>query len=115
VALPLGRFAMPVYMIIEIEIRNPELYSGYVEAVPQVVETYGGRYLVRGGQVTPLSGDWNPERVIVIEFESAEQLQRCFTSPEYLQIAPLREQSTVSRSIIVEGHAAPMVTLESGQ
>ena len=86
---------MPVYMIIEIEISNQELYSRYVEAVPEVVKTHGGRYLVRGGRVTPLSGDWNPERMIVIEFDALEQLQRCFSSPAYRQLAPLRQQSTV--------------------
>jgi len=78
-----------------------------VERVPEVVEKYGGRYLVRGGEVTPLSGDWNPERVIIVEFETVERLQRCFRSAEYLELAPLKEQSTVSKAIIVEGCAAP--------
>jgi uncharacterized protein (DUF1330 family) len=94
---------MSVYMIIEITIKNRELYSRYVAQVPEVVDKYGGRYLIRGGKVTPLSGNWNPERVILIEFETVEQLQKCFESPEYLEIAPLREQSTISKSIVVEG------------
>jgi len=98
---------MSVYMVIEIAIRNADLYSQYVERVPEVVEKYGGRYLVRGGEVTPLSGDWNPERVIIMEFETVEQLQRCFRSAEYLELAPLREQSTVSKAIIVEGYSPP--------
>jgi len=98
---------MSVFMIIEIEIKNRELYSQYVEKVPEIVEKYGGRYLIRGGKVTPLSGHWNPERMIVIAFETVEQLQRCFSSPEYLELAPLREQSTVSKSIIVDGYLPP--------
>ena len=94
---------MSVYMIVEIEIANDELYSSYVEEVPEIIHRYGGRYLVRGGKVTPLSGDWDPERIIVIEFKTIKQLRKCFGSPEYLELAPLREQSTRSRSIIVEG------------
>jgi uncharacterized protein (DUF1330 family) len=91
-------------MIIEIGIKNRELYASYVEKVPAVIEKHGGRYLVRGGKITPLSGDWKPERMIVIEFATIEQLQKCFQSKEYLELAPLREQSTASRSIIVEGY-----------
>ena len=94
---------MSVYMIVEITVKNSELYSRYVAQVPQVVDKYGGRYLIRGGKVTPLAGDWNPERIILLEFEMAEQLRRCFGSPEYLEIASLREQSTISKSIVVEG------------
>jgi uncharacterized protein (DUF1330 family) len=94
---------MSVYMIVEIEIRDAHLYGRYVEGVRAVVEAHGGRYLVRGGTVTPVSGNWSPERVIVIEFESAEQVRRCFSSAEYLELAPLREQSTASRAILVDG------------
>jgi uncharacterized protein (DUF1330 family) len=94
---------MSVYMIIEIKVKDAEVYAEYVENVRAVVEEHGGRYLVRGGVVTPLSGDWNPERMIVIEFETAEQVRRCFNSAEYLELAPLREQSAVSRAIVVDG------------
>jgi uncharacterized protein (DUF1330 family) len=94
---------MPVYMIVETEVKNRELYAQYVDRVPAVVAEYGGRYLARGGKVTALSGDWDPERIILIEFESMERLQACFSSSEYLVLAPLRERSTRSRSIVVDG------------
>jgi uncharacterized protein (DUF1330 family) len=98
---------MPAYLILEIEIKNKKLYSKYIERVPEIIEKYGGRYLVRGGKVTPVSGNWNPERIVVIEFDTVEQVQKCFQSPEYREIAPLREQSTISKSIIVEGYSPP--------
>jgi uncharacterized protein (DUF1330 family) len=98
---------MPVYMIIDITIREHDLYSRYVEGVAEIVEKHGGRYLVRGGKVTALSGNWIPERIIVIEFQTLEQLRRCFRSAEYLALAPLRERSTDSRAIVVEGYLPP--------
>ena len=58
-----------------------------------MVEQYGGRYLVRSGEVVTLAGDWQPERIVVMEFESSEQAQEYLTSPEYLALAPLREKS----------------------
>ena len=94
---------MSVYMIIEVEVKNNETYSKYIEKVPEIISKYGGRYLTRGGKTTAITGNWNPEKIVLIEFETIEQLQQCFQSTEYLEIAPLREQSTVSKAIIVEG------------
>jgi uncharacterized protein (DUF1330 family) len=94
---------MSVYLLIEITVKDRELYSKYVQAVPSIIEKHGGKYLARGGNVTPLMGGWNPERIILIEFDDIEHVHKCFRSPEYLEIAPLREQSTASRSIIFEG------------
>lgn len=94
---------MSVYMIIEIEITDKNTYAEYVQKVPATVEEYGGRYIVRGGAVTPLTGDWRPERIIVLEFPSADEMQRWNSSPEYLELAPLRMRSTNTRAIAVEG------------
>ena len=95
---------MPVYLIIEIAVVDQGLYEEYVARVPAVVEQYGGRYLVRGGEVVALAGDWQPERIVVLEFESSDQAQDYLTSPEYLALAPLRQKSTTSRAIIVQGY-----------
>ena len=90
-------------MVIEIEVLNEGLYSEYVERVPEVIEKHGGKYLARGCRITSLSGDWNPERIVIIEFEDTESCRACFRSEEYSEIAYLRERSTRGRSIIVEG------------
>jgi len=92
-----------VYMVIEIQVLDPALYSEYATRVPHIVAKHGGHYLVRGGKVTPVSGTWNPERIILIEFPSMDSLQTCFHSAEYLEIAPFRERSTLGKSIVVEG------------
>lgn len=92
-----------VYQILDIEVLQPETYARYVQQVAAVVRQHGGRYLVRGGKVLGIGGDWNPGRLVVIEFDSLENLQSCFGSDEYRQIAPLREQATRSKAVIVEG------------
>lgn len=93
---------MTTYMIAEITVRDRPQYNSYVREVAEVVSRHGGRYLIRGGRVVPLSGGWNPERIIVIEFPSLEDAQRCFCSEEYQRIAPLREASTISRGVLIE-------------
>ena len=95
---------MSVYVIIDIAVIDQGLYEEYVARVPAVVEQYGGRYLVRGGEVVALAGDWQPERIVVLEFESSDQAQEYLTSPEYLAMVPLRQKSITSRAIIVPGY-----------
>ena len=90
-------------MIADVEVRNREEYQEYVDRVPAVVQKHGGRYLARGGAVKCLAAGWKPERIVVIEFETADQAERCFASDEYRQLAPLRERSSLSRAVIVEG------------
>ena len=98
---------MSVYVVIEIKILNRDIYDQYIERVPSIVKKYGGRYLARGEQITMLSGDWHPERMILLEFDSEEKVRTWLASPEYAEIAPLRTQSTVSKAIIVEGCPTP--------
>jgi len=69
-----------------------------------VVEQYGGRYLARSGEVSTMVGDWRPERIVLIKFESIEEVQKFFASPEYQGLVSLREQSATTRAIIVEGY-----------
>jgi uncharacterized protein (DUF1330 family) len=94
---------MAVYVIIEIKILNKSMYDEYIAKVPAIVNKYGGQYLARGEQITELSGDWHPERIILLKFDSREQIRKWLTSPDYAEIAPLRTGSTISKAIAVEG------------
>ena len=77
-------------------------YLKYIEAVKPIVSKYHGRYIVRSEKITALSSDWRPNRVIIIEFDTREQLDMCFSSEEYREIASLRENSVDSKAIIIE-------------
>jgi uncharacterized protein (DUF1330 family) len=95
---------MSVYFVAEIQqIKDKETYSKYAEVASGIVKKYGGKYHVRGGKAACFFGDWEPGRLIIVEFDSAEQLRKCFKSPEYLEIAPLREKATIGRAVVVEG------------
>jgi len=95
---------MPVYLIIEIDVQDHELYGEYTAQVLPLVERYGGHYLARGGEVFPVSGDWHPERFVLIRFEAMYLVQDFLTSPEYQALVPLRQRASSSRAIIVEGY-----------
>jgi uncharacterized protein (DUF1330 family) len=97
---------MAVYMMIETSVHNPNAVAGYAEYMQKVqpmVERHGGRYLVRGGKVTPLAGGWNPEKIVLIEFPSEQSLRQWWDSPEYQAIKRLRETAVTAKAIVVEG------------
>ena len=95
---------MSVYSISDIQVHDPEKYKEYVGKVRQIVESYGGHYHVRGGDVTVRAGDWKPSRLIIIEFPSKERMVDFGSSPEYQPVADIRKSaSTMVSSIVVEG------------
>jgi uncharacterized protein (DUF1330 family) len=97
---------VPVYMVIEVtEILDAATYAEYQRLVPATVEKYGGRYVVRGNEVIPLTGDWRPARVIILEFPTMERMTEWNFSSDYLDLAPLRMRSTKARAIALEGYA----------
>lgn len=92
---------MSVYFIVEAATKDHEAYTAYIAQVSDIVKQHGGRYAVRGGGVTPVFGGWNPERIIVIEFPSEQDVHEWLDSEEYRRIAPLREAGAHTRAIIV--------------
>jgi uncharacterized protein (DUF1330 family) len=94
---------MAVYAIIDIKVTDPQAYAEYVEKVPQVIMKYGGRYLARGGKITPMGDNWDPERIVLIEFPSFEHAKNWMLSQELVQLTQIRQKSTIGRAIIVEG------------
>jgi uncharacterized protein (DUF1330 family) len=95
---------MAGYFLLEIDVKDQAAYSEYLKVAPATVKQYGGKYLIRGGSVTPVEGGWNPKRLVLLEFPSVEQAKRWLDSPEYRKIAPIRERSTHSKAVIVEGY-----------
>ncbi len=91
-------------MVLEISVKDSATYAKYVERAPATIEEYGGRYLVRGGDITSMEGGWNPERVVILEFPTLELLEKWYRSPEYQELALLRAAATESRSFVVEGY-----------
>lgn len=96
---------MKCYFIVTtyIEPENKGLYEEYIRQVKPIVEQFGGRYLVRTEELVCLSEEWKPDRMIVIEFPSREQLEACFSSEQYQKIKQKRETSVKSMAIIAKG------------
>ena len=97
---------MPAYVIVETDIRDPEQYERYKEASPDAVHGGGGRFVVRGGELAVLEGDWNPSRLVMLEFPDLETAKRWYDSPEYQEIPRDRKAGAEGIVLLAQGFAA---------
>jgi uncharacterized protein (DUF1330 family) len=81
--------------------RDMEGFRPYAEAIPDVVKSFGGRFLSRAGKVTPLSGAFVPERVVLIEFATADDALSFYTSDRYAPLLKVRLATTEARFLIL--------------
>ena len=94
---------MPAYIIVEVSIHNPEEYEAYKKLTPASLLPYGGKFIVRGGETVSLEGDWNPERIVVLEFPTKDLAKQWWSSPEYTPAKDIRQRSAHTKMILVEG------------
>jgi uncharacterized protein (DUF1330 family) len=94
---------MSAYIIFDITVNNPEGYEDYKKLAPLAIESYGGKYLSRGGEMSVLEGDWQPNRVVILEFDSTDMAKKWINSPEYKEARALRHQYATSHVVVVEG------------
>jgi uncharacterized protein (DUF1330 family) len=96
-------------MVAEVKKKDKQKYNEYIAALTEIIEKYGGRYLVRGGRMTPLFKGRelerrHPDKTLIVEFPTAADHRRCFTSPEYLAMIPLRDAAAEIRAVLLEGY-----------
>ncbi len=94
---------MPAYVIVETDIHDPERYERYKEASPGAVAAGGGRFIVRGGEMAVLEGDWNPKRLVMLEFEDLKAAKRFYESEAYQNAKKLREGAADLNMVAVQG------------
>ena len=94
---------MSAYVIVEVDVTDPETFEEYRKLVPPTLEAFGGRYVVRGGAMESLEGGWQPKRIVVIEFDDVASATAWHGSAAYAPARAMRDASARSRMIVVEG------------
>lgn len=94
---------MPAYIVVDGEVTDPVRYEAYKKLAQTAIAKHGGRYLVRGGETSVLEGGWQPNRIVVLEFPSANAIRRFYSSPEYRAARAQREGAAKMNMIAVEG------------
>jgi len=95
---------LAAFLIIEVtEVHDEQAYAQYRERVLSTLKAHRGAYLVRGGQVEVLEGSWQPKRVVVVRFGSAEAARSWWDDPGYTELKAMRQRSAATNMILVEG------------
>ena len=95
---------MPAYVIVEVTIHNHKEYEEYKKLTPGSIMAYGGKFVIRGAKTESLEGDWNPERIVVLEFPTIERAREWYNSKEYAPAKKIRHENATSKMILVEGY-----------
>ena len=94
---------MPAHVIVETDVIDPEQYEKYKAASPGAIAAGGGRFLARGGELAVLEGDWQPSRLVVLEFENVAAARDWYQSEIYQQAKKLRDGAARLRMVAIQG------------
>lgn len=88
---------MPAHLIIEVEVRDADLYEDYRHRLPPTMAAFGGVPVVRGFAEV-LEGQTPMDRLSVIEFPDRESAVAWYSSP---QVQALGEQRRAAANVTV--------------
>ncbi len=94
---------MAAYILVQIDVHDPEGFARYRSMVPASIEAYGGRFIVRGGELETLEGSWRPARLASLEFPDAARARAWWASPEYAEAKALRLATARSEMLLATG------------
>jgi uncharacterized protein (DUF1330 family) len=94
---------MAAYLVVDIEVTNAAQFEEYKRLAPVAMAKYGGRYLIRGGAYEAIEGDWKPQRLTVVEFDSMEKAKAFYRSPEYQAAIQARKGAANMKMLLVQG------------
>jgi uncharacterized protein (DUF1330 family) len=96
---------MSAYVVVDIDIKDPEAYKEYIRLAPASIRVYGGKYIARGGRTEVFEGNWVPKRLVILEFDSLDRARQWLDSPEYAPARAIRQAAAGADMVAIEGIA----------
>ncbi|MGM4982959.1 MULTISPECIES: DUF1330 domain-containing protein [Rhizobium] len=94
---------MSAYIISDVTAKDADAFQIYRTRAAASIACYGGRYLVRGGPIEQLEGNWAPRAIIVVEFPDIERARTWYRSPEYAFALEVRDRALSRNLILLDG------------
>ena len=92
------------YILVDVDIHNPEIYESYKKQVLPIVTAFGGEYIARGGALDVVQDElWSPTRIVLLKFPSMPKAKAFIESPEYAPVKQMRMDNSTGTLVIVEG------------
>ena len=94
---------MRAYLVLDFSVRDLKGFLHYVAEIPAHISRHGGKYIVQGTVPTPVEGDWNPERMVILEFPGRENAEAFLADRDIQELFKVRHTTTTSRLVLVDG------------
>ena len=95
---------MAAYLIVDqLEVTDPDTMKEYSAGVGATIAKYNGKPLVRGGDFEVLEGNYQPRRMIMLEFADMATLKAWYDSDDYAALKEMRHSSSSANIVAVEG------------
>jgi uncharacterized protein (DUF1330 family) len=96
---------MSAFVIFDVEISDPARYQEFMNGVKPAPEQAGAKYLARGGAHKVYEGDWEPRRIVLLEFPSLQAWEDFYNGPVYQGLKSIRDECSSARLVGVTGIA----------
>ena len=94
---------MNAYLVLDLTIHDLASFNEYIQKIPKFIKKHLGKYIVQGVEPEIKEGNWEPERVVIIEFPSKDNANSFLQDPDAQELFKIRHNSTTSKLILVEG------------
>ena len=91
------------YLLGQITISDKSYYKLYDSKIGNVIEEFGGRYLVKGGLRMVKEGNPSFQRDVLVEFKDIETAQRFFSSQQFKEISEFRKAGSIGFLLLLNG------------
>jgi uncharacterized protein (DUF1330 family) len=95
--------AMSTYLIGDVTVKDPAAYEQYRKEVGDLISRHRGEYVVRGGDIEVVAGDWRPNRLVIVKFPDEQSVRAYLSDPVFHKLGELRGRAIKSHIVMVEG------------
>ena len=96
---------MKAYLVLDFAVHDLPAFLEYVRKIPAFIAKHGGRYIVQGAEPTAMEGDWQPERMVILEFPARDNATAFLGDPEAQDLFAVRHRTTISKLVLVDGNS----------
>ena len=90
-------------LVLDLSVNDFGGFRKYIAEIPAFIAKHSGKYIVQGAQPTPIEGDWEPERMVIIEFPERDKAEAFLSDPDIQDLFKIRHATTTGRLVLVEG------------
>ena len=91
------------YLLGQITISDKSQYKLYDSKIGNIIEEFGGKYLVKGGFRIVKEGNPSFQRDVLVEFKDVKTAQRFFSSQQFKEISKFRKAGSTGFLLLLNG------------